>query len=117
MIERSSIDPKNFKLPILDIEIKHSRLTISTKVPISEVLCFEFWDQAPDEDKEIRIYIRVEFNRKKCKTAILLYCFHTEGVLNIFALHNLLGPGTSFYRKSKINVKRKPNYEIGWVRN
>ena len=117
MIERSSIDPKNFKLPILDIEIKHSRLTISTKVPISEVLCFEFWDQAPDEDKEIRIYIRVEFNRKKCKTAILLYCFHTAGVLHIFALYNLLGPGTSFYRKSKINIKRKPNYEIGWFNN
>ena len=27
--------------------------------------------------KENRIYIRVEFTRKKCKTAILLYCFHT----------------------------------------
>ena len=25
-----------------------------------------------------------------------------------------LGPGISFYRKSKINIKRKPNYEIGW---
>ena len=28
-------------------------------------------------------------------------------------LYNLLGPGspgTSFYRKSKINIKRKPNY-------
>ena len=39
---------------------------------------------------------------------ILLYCFHTAGVLHIF------GPGTSFYRKSKINIKRKPNYETGW---
>ena len=29
--------------------------------------------------------------------------------------YNLLGPGTSFYRKSKINIKRKPNYEIGWL--
>jgi len=28
-----------------------------------------------------------------------------------------LGPETSFYRKSKINVKRKPNYEIGWFHN
>ena len=55
--------------------------------------------------KENRIYIRGEFTRKKCKTAILLYCFHA-GVL--------LGPGISFYRKTKINVKRKPNYEIGW---
>ena len=24
---------------------------------------------------------------------------------------------TSFYRKSKINIKRKPNYEIGWFHN
>jgi len=53
------------------------------------------------------IYIRVEFTSKKCKTAILLYCFHTAGVLHIFALYNLLGPGTSFYRKSKINIKKK----------
>ena len=26
--------------------------------------------------------------------------------------YNPLFPGTSFYRKSKINIKRKPNYEI-----
>ena len=38
-------------------------------------------------------------------------------VLHIFVLYNLLGPGTSFYRKSKINIKRKPNYEIGWFHN
>ena len=54
---------------------------------------------------------------KKCKTAILLYCFHTAGVLHIFMLYNLLGPGISFYRKSKINIKRKPNYEIDWFHN
>ena len=65
---------------------------------------------------ENRIY-REEFTRKKCKTAILLYCFHTAGVLHIFMLYNQLGPGISFYRKSKIIVKRKPNYEIGWFRN
>ena len=41
------------------------------------------------------------------------FCFHTPGVLHIFVLYNLLGPGISFHRKSKINVKRKPNYEIG----
>ena len=29
------------------------------------------------------IYIRGEFTRKKCKTAILLYCFHTAGVVHI----------------------------------
>jgi len=66
--------------------------------------------------KENRIY-REEFTRKKCKTAILLYCFHTAGVLHIFVLYNLLGPGIAFYRKSKIIVKRKPNYEIGWFHN
>ena len=68
-------------------------------------------------NKENKIYIRVEFTRKKCKTGILLYCFHTAGVLHIFLLYNLLGPGPSFYRKSKIIVKRKPNYEIGWFHN
>ena len=67
--------------------------------------------------KENRIDIRVEFTRKECKTAILLYCFHTAGVLHIFMLYNLLGPGISFYRKSKIIVKRKPNHEIGWFHN
>ena len=68
-------------------------------------------------NKENRIYIRGEFTRKKCKMAILLYCFHTAGVLHIFMLYNLLGPGISFYRKSKINIRRKPNYEIGWFHN
>ena len=63
------------------------------------------------------IYIRGEITRKKCKMAILLYCFHTAGVLYIFMLYNLLGHGISFYRKSKINIKRKPNYEIGWFHN
>ena len=53
---------------------------------------------------ENRIY-REEFTRKKCKTAMLLYCFHTAGVFNKFMLYNLLGPGISFYRKSKIMLK------------
>ena len=65
----------------------------------------------------VQIYIRGEFTRIKCKTAILMYCFHTAGVLHIFMLYNLLGPGILFYRKSKINIKRKPNYEIGWFHN
>ena len=39
-----------------------------------------------DRAKEKRIYIRGEFTRKTCKTAILLYCFHTAGVLHIFML-------------------------------
>ena len=71
-----------------------------------------YFCQTCDVTIENRIY-REEFTCK-CKTAILLYCFHTAGVLHIFMLDNLLGPGISFYRKSKINIKRKPNYEIGW---
>ena len=74
-------------------------------------------NQTQLETKENRIYIGGEFTRKKCKTAILLYCFHTAGVLHIFAPCNRLGPGTSFYRKSKINIKGTPNYEIGWFHN
>ena len=65
---------------------------------------------------ENRIY-REEFNGKTCKTASLLYYLHTAGVLHLFMLYNRLGPGISFYRKSKIIVKRKPNYEIGWFHN
>ena len=65
---------------------------------------------------ENRVY-REEFTWKKCKTAILLYCFHTAGVLHIFMLYNALVSGISFYRKSKIIVKRKPNYEICWFTN
>ena len=68
-----------------------------------------------NQTKENRIYIRGEFTRKKCETVILLYCFHTAGVLHIFVL-NLLGPGTSFFRKSKISIK-KTNYEIGRFHN
>ena len=59
--------------------------------------------------KENRIYIRVEFTRKKGTVS--------AGILHIFMLYNLLGPGISFHRKSKIIVKRKPNYQIGWFLN
>ena len=67
--------------------------------------------------KENRIYIRVEFTKKSVKRPFRCTRFHTAGVLHIFVLYNLLGPGTTFYRKSKINIKRKPNYEIGWFHN
>ena len=52
--------------------------------------------------------------RPFCCTVSIL---QPAGVLHIFMLYNLLGPGTSFYRKSKIDIKRKPNYEIGWSHN
>ena len=67
--------------------------------------------------KRIEYILERNLLEKKCKTAILLYCFHTADVLHIFVLYDLLGPGTSFYRKSKINIKRKPNYEKDWFHN
>ena len=42
---------------------------------------------------------------KKCKTAILLCCFHTAGVFHIFMLYNLLGPGISFKETLKLILK------------
>ena len=84
--------------------------------PISRHLYSRLFKDPLDMAIEKRIY-REEFNGKKCKTAILLYCFHTSGVLHIFILYNLLGPGISLYRKSKIILNRKPNYEIGWFHN
>ena len=39
----------------------------------------------------------------------------TVSILQVYFTY--LGPGISLYRKSKINVKRKPNYEIGWFHN
>jgi len=55
--------------------------------------------------KENRIYIRWEFTRKKCKTAILLYCFHTAGVLYRFMLYNLLGQEHHFIENLKLILK------------
>ena len=52
---------------------------------------------------ENRIY-REELTRKKCKTAILLYCFHTAGVLHIMP-YNLLGPGILFIENIKLMLK------------
>ena len=74
------------------------------------ITAYAKWGAGSHKAIENRIY-REEFTRKKCKTAILLYSFHTAGVLelHIFMLYNLLGPGTSFYKKSKINIERKLN--------
>jgi len=83
---------------------------------LNGILYIITWPEVNARTIENRIY-REEFTVKKCKTAILLYCFHTAGVLHIFMLYNLLDPGISFYRKSKIIFKRKPNYEIGWFHN
>ena len=45
---------------------------------------------------------------------IVLFPIHTAGVPHIFVLYLGPNPGISFYRKSKIIIERKPNYEIGW---
>ena len=58
-----------------------------------------FWKYKAFHTKRIE-YIRVEFTRKKCKTAILLYCFHTAHIL----LYNLMGLGTSVYRKDFLKI-------------
>jgi len=63
-----------------------------------------------------RIEYILEWNLLEKSAKRTFYCFHTAAVLHIFLLYNLLGPGTSFYRKSKINIKRKPNYEIGFFK-
>ena len=63
-----------------------------------------------EKPKRIEYVLKRNFLEKKWKTAILLYCFHTAGLLHIFALYNLWGPGTSFYRKSKMN-------ELDWFDN
>ena len=54
---------------------------------------------------ENRIYNRGEFTRKKCKTAILLYCFHTAGVLHIFMLYNLWALEYHFIQNLKLLLK------------
>ena len=51
----------------------------------------------------------LEGNLEKCKTAIVLYYFHTAGVFHIFARYNLLGPGTSFYKNLKLILKENQN--------
>ena len=55
--------------------------------------------------KENRIYIRGEFTRKKCKTAILLYCFHTAGVLDIFVSSTFLALEHHFIENLKLILK------------
>jgi len=109
----------NLESPLLFINFQQLYIIPAIRVSNLQFICFlKIWIIFVNQCRihiecviviENRIYIKVEFTRKKCKTAILLYCFHTAGVLHIFMLYNLCGPGTSFYRKSKINVKRKPN--------
>ena len=57
------------------------------------------------KSKENRIYIRGEFTRKKCKTALLLYCFHTAGVLNIFVYLTFWALEHHFIEHLKLTLK------------
>ena len=52
--------------------------------------------------QKIKYILEWNLLEKSAIRSFLLYCFHTAGVLHIFMLCNLLGPGISFYRKSKI---------------
>ena len=69
------------------------------------------------EPKRIEYISEWNLLEKSVKQAFCCTVSILRSVLHIFALYNLLGPGTSFYRKSKINIKRKTNYEIGWFHN
>ena len=42
----------------------------------------------------------------------MLYCFHTAGLLHIFMLYNLLGPGISLYRRLYIRKDKKKGRKI-----
>jgi len=55
----------------------------------------------------------LEKSVKRPFVVLFPYCRCTS----LIYAYNLLGPGISFYRKSKIIVKRKPIYEIGWFHN
>ena len=94
-------------------------ISFSTTEYFSQILIFKslylnIWNI---KHKENRIYIRGESTRKKCKTAILLYCFHTAGVLHIFMQITFWALQYHFIENLKINAKRKPNYKIGWFHN
>jgi len=58
-----------------------------------------------------RNFIEKSVKRPFCCTVSILQVYFT------YFCYNLLGPGSSFYRKYKINIERKQNYEIGWFHN
>ena len=57
-----------------------------------------------------RIEYILEWNLQEKSVKKPICC--TISILQVY-----LGPGTSFYKKSKINIIRKPNYETGWFHN
>jgi len=66
------------------------------------------------ETKRIEYILEWNLLEKKCKTAILLYCFHTAGVLHIFALYNILGlySPNSVY---KVYLTALKNSNLKWI--
>ena len=55
--------------------------------------------------KRIEYILEGNLQEKSVKRPFCCNCFHTAGVLHICVLYYLLGPETSFYRKSKIILK------------
>jgi len=78
--------------------ILYSPVNLNTAIVLCSVHCTPIF-------KENRIYIRVEFTRKKCKTAILLFCFHTARVLHIFMLYKLWAPEHHFIKNLELIFK------------
>ena len=55
--------------------------------------------------KRIEYILGWNLLEKKCKTAILLYCFHTAGVLHIFVLYTFWSPEHHFIENLKLILK------------
>ena len=89
----------NLEPPLLFINFQQLYIIPAIRVSNLQFICFlKIWIIFVNQCRihiecviviENRIYIKVEFTRKKCKTAILLYCFHTAGVLHIFVLQDV----------------------------
>ena len=62
-------------------------------------------DQIKVLTQRIEYILEGNLLEKSVKQAILLYFFHTAGVLHIFMLYNLLGPGISFIENLKLLLK------------
>ena len=82
----------------------------------SSFIVLNFNSESDSESKRIeyileRNLIEKSVKRPFCCTVSILQVYFT------YFCYNLLGPGISFYRKSKINIERKPNYEIDWFHN
>ena len=53
------------------------------------ILSNSLFKEGHSKSKRIEYILKGNLLEKKCKTAILLYCFHTAGVLHIFMLQGV----------------------------